>query len=138
MTEILVQVGSEDLVPPVARVVEHPAWPVLKDAVERIRPWQSKDGSIDFDAEGAPDPADAELAVRRAADAVLELSPLLPHDAAYHEALVKDLRRWGDGGFEVPDFLDSLLAFQPAASRADGLQHLVVFPMYTQNGNPDR
>ena len=36
------------------RVVEHPAWPVLKDAVERIRPWQSKDGSIDFDAEGAP------------------------------------------------------------------------------------
>ena len=23
-------------------------------------------------------------------------------------------------------------------SRADGLQHLVVFPMYTQNGNPDR
>lgn len=38
----------------------------------------------------------------------------------------------------MPDFLDSLLAFQPAASRADGLQHLVVFPMYTQNGNPDR
>jgi hypothetical protein len=38
----------------------------------------------------------------------------------------------------VPDFLDSLLAFQPARGRADGLQHLVVFPMYTQNGNPDR
>ncbi|WP_405523060.1 DUF6421 family protein [Streptomyces canus] len=138
MTEILVQAASGDQVPPVTRVVEHPAWPVLKDAVERIRPWQSKDGSIDFEAESAPARADAEAAVRRVVDAVQELSPSLPHDADYHGALVKDLRRWSEGGFEVPDFLDSLLAFQPAANRADGLQHLVVFPMYTQNGNPDR
>ncbi|WP_329361387.1 DUF6421 family protein [Streptomyces sp. NBC_01483] len=138
MTEILVPVGVEEQVPPVGRVVEHPAWPVLKDAVEEIRPWQSKDGSIDFEAEDAPDTADADLAVRRAIDAIERLAPLLPHDAEYHEALVKDLRRWADGGFEVPDFLDSLLAFQPAAHREDGLQHLVVFPMYTQNGNPDR
>ncbi|MFF2382359.1 DUF6421 family protein [Streptomyces sp. NPDC058108] len=138
MTEILVQVGTEEQVPPLGRVVEHPAWPVLKDAVEEIRPWQSKDGSIDFGAEGAPDAAAVESAVRRATDAVERLSPLLPHDAAYHEALVKDLRGWADGGFQVPDFLDSLLAFQPATNREDGLQHLVVFPMYTQNGNPDR
>ncbi|MFF3150493.1 DUF6421 family protein, partial [Streptomyces sp. NPDC057927] len=138
MTEILVPVGVEERVPPVGRVVEHPAWPVLKDAVEQIRPWQSKDGSIDFEAEGAPGTADADLAVRRAVDAIEQLAPLLPHDAEYHEALVKDLRRWADGGFQVPDFLDSLLAFQPAAHREDGLQHLVVFPMYTQNGNPDR
>ena len=55
-----------------------------------------------------------------------------------HRALVADLRKWADGAFDVPDFLDSLLAFQPAAGRADGLQHVVVFPMYTQNGNPDR
>ncbi|MFG3171094.1 DUF6421 family protein [Streptomyces sp. NPDC048200] len=138
MTEMLVQVGVEDRVPPVARVVEHPAWPVLKGAVEEIRPWQSKDGSIDFDADDAPDASDVDLAVRRAIDAIERLSPLLPHDVAYHEALVKDLRRWADAGFHVPDFLDSLLAFQPAAAREDGLQHLVVFPMYTQNGNPDR
>ncbi|WLW57142.1 DUF6421 family protein [Streptomyces sp. YU58] len=138
MTEILVQSASGERVSPATRVVEHPAWAVLKDAVEQIRPWQSKDGSIDFEAERAPDPADAELAVRGVVHAVEELSPLLPHDRAYHEALVKDLHRWVDGGFRVPDFLDSLLAFQPAANRADGLQHLVVFPMYTQNGNPDR
>lgn len=138
MTEILVPVGVEERVPPVGRVVEHPAWPVLKDAVEQIRPWQSKDGSIDFEAESAPGTADADLAVRRAVDAIEQLALLLPHDAEYHEALVKDLRRWADGGFQVPDFLDSLLAFQPAAHREDGLQHLVVFPMYTQNGNPDR
>ncbi|MET8130702.1 MULTISPECIES: DUF6421 family protein [unclassified Streptomyces] len=138
MTEVLVQVGTEERVPPVARVVEHPAWPVLKDAVEEIRPWQSKDGSIDFEADDAPDASDVDLAVRRAIDAIERLSPLVPHDAAYHEALVRDLRRWADGGFQVPDFLDSLLAFQPAANREDGLQHLVFFPMYTQNGNLDR
>ncbi|MHC0433630.1 DUF6421 family protein [Streptomyces sp. O3] len=138
MTEILVQPASEETLPPVVRVVEQPAWPVLKDAVEQIRPWQSKDGSIDFDAEGAPDRAAAEAAVGRVIAAVQELAPLLPHNEAYHQALVADLRRWADEGFQVPDFLDSLLAFQPAAQRADGRQHLVVFPMYTQNGNPDR
>ncbi len=138
MTEILVPAGAVEQVLSGDRVVDHPAWPVLKDAVERIRPWQSQDGSLDFGADGAPDPSDAERAVRRVVHAVEELSPLLPHDAAYHEALVKDLRRWAGEGFTVPDFLDSLLAFQPAAGRQDGLQHLVVFPMYTQNGNPDR
>ncbi|MEW2494806.1 DUF6421 family protein [Streptomyces nodosus] len=138
MTEILVQTGSEGQVPSQGRVVEHPAWPVLKSSVERIRPWQNKDGSIAFDAEGAPTRAEAELAVRRVTDAVRELSPLLPHDAAYHQTLVGDLGRWAAEGFGVPDFLESLLAFHPAADRRDGLQHLVVFPMYTQNGNPDR
>ncbi|MFC8403850.1 DUF6421 family protein [Streptomyces griseoincarnatus] len=138
MTEILVQQAAGERNPSTIRVVEHPAWPVLKDAVERIRPWQSKDGSLDLGAEGAPSRADAEHAVRTVIGAVDELSPLLPHDRAYHEALTKDLARWAEGGFEVPDFLDSLLAFQPAAHREDGLEHLVVFPMYTQNGNPDR
>lgn len=119
-------------------VVGHPAWAVLKQAVEAIRPWQRKDGSIDFTAEDAPSRDDAERTLRRVTEAVGQLSPLLPHDADYHRALVADLTRWADGGFAVPDFLDSLLAFQPAADRRDGLPHLVVFPMYTQNGNPDR
>jgi len=42
------------------------------------------------------------------------------------------------GGFGVPDFLDSLVLFRPDLNRADGAAHLVVFPMYTQNGNPGR
>ncbi|MDI9887065.1 DUF6421 family protein [Streptomyces sp. HNM0645] len=137
MTEILVQNAATDAATTMA-VVEHPVWQTLKDAVEEIRSWQSEDGSIDFGAEGAPVRAAAEYAVERVTAAVEELSPLLPHDAAYHRALVADLRKWADGAFGVPDFLDSLLAFQPAADRVDGLQHLVVFPMYTQNGNPDR
>ena len=138
MTEILVQAAMGEQVSPAPRVVEHPAWPVLKDAVELIRPWQSKDGSIDLEAEGAPERADAEAAVRQVVAAVEEISPLLPHDADYHEALAKDLDRWAEGGFEIPDFLDSLSEFHPSQGRADGRGHLVVFPMYTQNGNPDR
>ncbi|MFC4607679.1 DUF6421 family protein [Streptomyces maoxianensis] len=138
MTEILVQTAAVEGISHTVRVIGHPAWPTLKNAVEEIRPWQSKDGSIDFDAEGAPARVTAETALGRVIDAVQELSPLLPHDAAYHRALVADLRKWADSAFGVPDFLDSLLAFQPAATRADGLQHLVLFPMYTQNGNPDR
>ncbi|MFD9221685.1 DUF6421 family protein [Streptomyces sp. NPDC060064] len=138
MTEILVQDIAAGGISSAARVIEHAAWPTLKSAVEQIRPWQSKDGSIDFDAEGAPTRVVVEAALDRVIDAVEELSPLLPHDAAYHRALVADLHKWADSAFDVPDFLDSLLAFQPAAGRMDGLQHLVVFPMYTQNGNPDR
>ncbi|NGO76991.1 hypothetical protein G6045_15165 [Streptomyces sp. YC504] len=138
MTEILVQDVIGGAVPPADRVVDHPAWPMLKDAVETLRVWQSADGSVDFAAESAPSKDEVDSQVDRMISAVEQLAPLLPHDAAYLTALSGDLRRWADGGCEVPDFLDSLLAFQPAAHRADGLQHLVVFPMYTQNGNPDR
>jgi hypothetical protein len=119
-------------------IVQRSAWAVLKEAVEAIRVWQSKDGSIDFTIQGAPARSEVEDRLERVIGAVRELAPLLPHDAAYHEALVADLRRWGEDGFGVPDFLDSLLAFQPAADRRDGLKHLVVFAMYTQNGNPHR
>lgn len=138
MTEILEHAAATGAIASAQRVVEHPAWPVLKSAVEELRPWQSKDGSIDFDADGAPSAEAAGAVVERVITAVEQLSPLLPHDDAYHRALVTDLRRWAADGFGVPDFLDSLLAFQPARNRADGLQHLVVFAMYTQNGNPDR
>lgn len=141
MTEILSpSTGKDGFLPSEApgSVASHPAWAALKDAVETVRTAQSKDGSVDFDAEGAPSRETLRAELDRVIVSVEELSPLLPHDAAYHRALVADLRRWADGGFGVPDFLDSLLAFQPARGREDGLQHLVVFAMYTQNGNPDR
>ncbi|MER7415119.1 DUF6421 family protein [Streptomyces cacaoi] len=138
MTEILSPHPVDDADSPSESVTGHAAWATLKEAVEAIRPAQSKDGSIDFDAEDAPSRQSVEGHLERVIAAVEELAPLLPHDAAYHRALVGDLRRWAEEGFGVPDFLDSLLAFQPAQDRRDGLQHLVVFPMYTQNGNPDR
>ncbi|WP_354639089.1 DUF6421 family protein [Kitasatospora camelliae] len=113
----------------------HPAWQRLKDAVEALRPLQSKDGSIDLVAvqRETVDPL-----VDTVRTAIAELAPLFPHDAAYLAAVQADLGKWADTGYREPDFLDSLLAFQPAGQREDGLEHLVVFPMYTQNGNPDR
>lgn len=111
-----------------------PAWGRLKAAVAELQPLQGKDGSV-------PEPADHDRAralVAEVADAVAELTPEFPHDAAYLDAVVTDLRRWADDGLGVPDFLDSLVAFQPQLQRRDGLHHLVVFPMYTQNGSPDR
>ena len=115
-----------------------PAWTRLKEAVEAIRPLQSKDGSIDLNSRGAGTRDEADTLLTAITDAVRELAPRFPHDAAYLDAVVTDLERWRASGYAVPDFLDSLLAFQPAAQREDGLLHLVVFPMYTQNGNPDR
>lgn len=115
-------------------LVAEPAWQSLKAAVTELRPLQAANGSV-------PDPDTHDHAARLVGDittGIHGLAPLLSHDADYLEALVKDFTRWADGGFEVPDFLDALTAFAPASRRVDGLPHLVVFPMYTQNGNPDR
>jgi hypothetical protein len=110
------------------------AWASLKEAVEELRTLQAADGSI-------PQPADhprARALLDVVVAGILELSPALAHDAVYHSALVHDLRRWQVEGFAAPDFLDSLLAFGSVADREDGLEHLVVFPMFTQNGSTER
>jgi len=120
--------------PPVEQIEHSAAWHDLKDAVQLVRAEQLTDGSI-------PDAADRpELrgAVDRIRVAIRHLSPAFPHEGAYLEALDTDLARWADDGFGIPDFLDSLVAFQPQQHRVDGLRHLVLFPMTTQNGSPDR
>jgi len=110
------------------------AWLSLKAAVEDLRVKQAADGSI-------PD-ASAHACAAHLVEAVVAgveaLSPELPHDKAYHAALVDDLRRWAAEGFPTPDFLDSLVAFDTMAQRVDGLEHLVLFPMLTQNGSTER
>ncbi|MEJ1088606.1 DUF6421 family protein [Microbacterium sp. Mu-80] len=133
-------IGEPEVVEDAARVEESAAWMLLKDAAIAIRELQVKDGSIPSTGSGQA-AADHEKA-RHHVDAIVAgiraLSPAFPHDAAYLEALVIDFQRWADGGFGVPDFLDSLVAFQPQQNRVDGIRHLVVFPMYTQNGSSDR
>ena len=110
------------------------AWLNLKAAVTELRPLQIQDGSIPE----KKDHARARGLVDTIATEVLNFRNMLPHDAEYLEASAIDFGRWADGGFGVPDFLDSLNAFQPQLKRIDGLVHLVVFPMYTQNGSTDR
>jgi hypothetical protein len=111
-----------------------PAWRLLKEAATALQALQAQDGSV-------PDAAHHDDAAARVDDvtaAITALAPLFPHDAEYLDASVADFRRWRDEGFGVPDFLDSLQAFQPQQHRVDGIRHLVVFPMYTQNGSRDR
>lgn len=110
------------------------AWTDLKKAATAFQSLQVKDGSV-------PEASDLPLAgelIDTVISSVRELAPQFAHDTEYLTRLVADLAHWKDSGFGVPDFLDSLLAFQPQNQRIDGLRHLVVFPMYTQNGSTNR
>ncbi|CAM5413774.1 DUF6421 family protein [Leifsonia shinshuensis] len=118
----------------VREVATHPAWLRLKEAATALQALQVKDGSVGLESDRL---AAAELTAT-IVDAIAELAPFFPHDASYLAALRADFARWADEGFGVPDFLDALNEFQPQRNRVDGLGHLVVFPMYTQNGSTNR
>ncbi|NRD09079.1 DUF6421 family protein [Rathayibacter agropyri] len=116
------------------RVEASAAWLEIKAAASALQPLQEQDGSL-------ADPEHLEQAraeITRLVAGIRALAPSFSYDAAYLDALVHDLERWSDEGLGVPDFLDSLSAFQPQLDRVDGRRHLVVFPMYTQNGSRDR
>ncbi|WP_439897844.1 DUF6421 family protein [Cellulomonas humilata] len=115
-------------------LVSHPAWSRLKRDVTELQGLQVKDGSVP-DEEQHPRARELVHAIARSVD---ELAPALPHDEDYLTAVGKDLTRWSETGFGIPDFLDALVAFHPQRQRVDGLAHLVLFPMYTQNGSTDR
>jgi hypothetical protein len=112
-----------------------PAWQSMATAVETLRVMQAKDGSIDLTSHSA-DAARAQ--VDSIVTAIADLAPRFAHQADHLAATIVDLQSWAEEGFGVPDFLDSLMLFRPDLRREDGIEHLVVFPMYTQNGNPNR
>jgi hypothetical protein len=112
----------------------NPAWLRLRTAAESLQALQIQDGSVPERGHHAA----AALEVAAITGAVRELAPTFRHDAAYLDAVVADFEAWAQTGFGVPDFLSSLLAFQPQLQRQDGLAHLVIFPMYTQNGSSSR
>jgi hypothetical protein len=127
-------IGEPEVVEDGRPLAQQPAWLVLKDAATALQDLQSADGSVP----AAEDHAEARMLVEAIVLSIRALAPLFPHDAEYLAASVHDFQRWTDGGFGVPDFLDSLTVFQPQRHRIDGLAHLVVFPMYTQNGSRNR
>ncbi|WP_061965350.1 DUF6421 family protein [Demequina aurantiaca] len=133
-------VGEPEVVEDASRVETSDAWLRLKAAATAIQLLQEQDGSIpahvDEVAEDAH--ADARALVTEVIAAIRALTPAFPHDQDYLVEVVQDFERWADQGFGIPDFLDSLSAFQPQQHRVDGTRHLVVFPMYTQNGSRDR
>ena len=92
-----------------------PEWLQLKAAATALQALQVQDGSV-------PETANHEAAaehVRTITAAIEALAPAFPHDADYLALLVTDFGRWADGGFGVPDFLDSLQAFQPQQHRVE-------------------
>jgi hypothetical protein len=137
-------IGEPEVLEDDRPITQHPAWLALKDAATALQELQEQDGSVPGPSTGSATGAagtthgEARAYVEVIVESIRALAPLFPHDAEYLAASIHDFERWADGGFAVPDFLDSLTAFQPQQHRIDGLQHLVVFPMYTQNGSRNR
>src|SRR4051812_1577072 len=127
-------VGEPEVVEDASTAETSAAWFSLRDAATELQGLQAQDGSV---PEASDHPRAVEL-IGSITAGIRALAPAFPHDAAYLQALVADFDRWVAEGLGVPDFFDSLTAFAPADHRIDKLRHLVVFPMYTQNGSTDR
>ncbi len=121
--------GSEA---PRASAVTAPAWLALKAAINRLRGWQAADGSVP-----AVHGAEATALLAGTLGSLAELQPLFPHQEEYFAALDRDFRAWMDGGLLKPDFGASLAAFHPERHRRDGIEHLVLFPLYTPNASSE-
>jgi hypothetical protein len=126
---------AHDEAPAPSAAYDDPAWAQLVGAVEELRAHQLPNGSLaEDDADGR---AAAERLVPVMTGAIEALAQHLPHQEAYLVAVRADLERWVQDGFGVPDFGPSLEVFRPDLDRRDGIEHLVVFPMYKQNGSRD-
>jgi hypothetical protein len=119
--------------PLVSAAAADPAWLRLKEETNALRRLQEPKGEVD--------PARHDLTqvrghVAAMAAAIAALSPRFPHQKEYLEQLPRDLQAWLDDGCGKPDFGASLALLRPELERRDGIEHLVVFPMYTPNGSP--
>ena len=119
--------GGKDL-------VQHSSWHQIKEACVTLQGFQSSDGSIT----AAKNHSRARTALSALIEGITDLTPYFPHDEAYLTAVIAECRAWERAGFDVPDFYESLSLFHPERTRVDGTAHLVVFPMYTQNGSTNR
>ena len=116
------------------QIVESGEWEIIKSACLTLRSHQVQDGSI-------PDTSAHEIcsvAVNEIAESLRELASAIAHDKEYLMACANDFEAWSVGGFRIPDFYDSLSEFNPQLNRINETPHLVIFPMFTQNGSTDR
>jgi hypothetical protein len=111
-----------------------PAWAALREATDALRVLQEPDGSLDVAKHDAGRARELAAAM---AQAVRRLAPRFPHQGPYLEQAVADLEAWVASGFSKPDFTASLELYRPDRQRHDAIEHLVLFPMYTQNGSRD-
>ena len=118
--------------PPASAALADPHWAALRDAADALARLQAPDGALREDSGRA-----AAEYVGAKTDALGALRGHFSHQADYLDAVVADLAAWVETGFPKPDFTASLEAFRPDRDRRDGIEHLVVFPMYKQNGSRD-
>jgi len=126
--------ASRDIEAARTKLENNAAWKSMRAAVEELRPLQNKDGVIE-------DPTfhpKASALLDQLLAGIRDLAPSFSHQADYLTQAVKDLEGWRAGGFGKPDFYESLQLFRPDLMRKNDIQHLAVFSMYTQNGNPNR
>lgn len=109
------------------------AWLALKAEVNALRKLQKSDGALAEDASREQ----ATAHVRGMVAQIAALMPHFAHDAEYLRAVMADLAQWAASGFGKPDFTRALAAFHPEQQREDGLEHLVIFPLYTPNGSSE-
>ncbi|HWF25292.1 MAG TPA: DUF6421 family protein [Solirubrobacteraceae bacterium] len=111
---------------------QHGPWHELRDACDALALLQSEDGSIDPAGPGIGE-APAHVAAMTAA--IAGLAPRFGHQSGYLEAVTADLEAWVQSGFGRPDFTRALAELRPERRREDGIEYLVVLPMYKQNAS---
>jgi Family of unknown function (DUF6421) len=116
---------------PAARVLGDPAWVSLRDETNALGLLQAPDGSLVGDRQ------EAQRHVESIAGCLRALRGRFEHQTDYLDAAVGDLQEWAARGFGRPDFTRALELFRPERRRQDGIEHLVFFPMYKQNGPRD-
>lgn len=126
--------ASRDIEAARTKLENNAAWKSMRAAVEELRLLQNKDGAIE-DSTFHPK---ASALLDQLLAGIRDLAPSFSHQADYLTQAVKDLGGWRAGGFGKPDFYESLQLFRPDLMRKNDIQHLAVFSMYTQNGNPNR
>ena len=107
------------------------SWNILCAAIEKLKSIQESNGSV----LESSSKLEATVLIRTIQEEVITLIPDFHHDELYLLEVNKDLSKWEESDFGKPDFYNSLALFHPESMRIDGLRHLVIFPMYTQNGN---
>ena len=107
------------------------SWSVLCAAIEKLRSIQESNGSV----LESSSKLEAAVLIKIIQEEVVTLIPDFHHDELYLLEVNRDLSKWEESNFGKPDFYNSLALFHPESMRIDGLRHLVIFPMYTQNGN---
>jgi hypothetical protein len=105
------------------------SWLALKEQVNTLRELQLPDGSITDEAARVQ----AALLGGEILGSLAGLRPAFAHQAAYFDQIELDLRAWLEAGCPKPNFSRSLAAFTPEKHRVDGLESLVLFPLYTPN-----